>query len=184
MSEQTKKYDAICIGQIVQDILVTNIPEDALTCGEPTIDADQILMAGGGDAINEAATLSRLGNNVALLGRLDQGDVGNMICGDLDRCGINKDLLIRPEDCQSVSVIVVVKPNGEHSFFLGKGENDALQRADIVPGGQSCSGGKPVHSGRAGHQRHCGNFPGGQGGGSHHCGGYDLRFQEAGPPRL
>lgn len=131
MSEQKKKYDAICIGQIVQDILVTDIPEDALTCGQPSIDADQILMAGGGDAINEAATLARLGNNVALLGRLDQGDVGNMICGDLDRCGIKKDLLIRPEDCQSVSVIVVVKPNGEHSFFLGKGKNDALQRADI-----------------------------------------------------
>ena len=33
MKGQEKKYDAICIGQIVQDILVTNIPEEALTSG-------------------------------------------------------------------------------------------------------------------------------------------------------
>lgn len=131
MEKQRKKYDAICIGQIVQDILATNIPEDALTCGIPTIDADEILMAGGGDAINEAATLSRLGNHTGLLARLDRGDVGNMICGDLDRCGISKELLVRPEDCKSVSVIVVVKPNGEHSFFLGKGKNDFLKREDV-----------------------------------------------------
>ena len=131
MKGQEKKYDAICIGQIVQDILVTNIPEEALTSGISTYMADQLLMAGGGDAVNEAAALSRLGDTAALLGRVDRGDVGNMICGDLERCGVNQDLLIRPDDCRSMSVIVVVKPSGEHSFFLGPGENDSLQRKDI-----------------------------------------------------
>ena len=84
MKGQEKKYDAICIGQIVQDILVTNIPEEALTSGISTYMADQLLMAGGGDAVNEAAALSRLGDTAALLGRVDRGDVGNMICGDLE----------------------------------------------------------------------------------------------------
>ena len=52
-----KKYDVICIGQVVQDILVTNIPEDALTCGRDTFLADEILMSAGGDAAIERWTL-------------------------------------------------------------------------------------------------------------------------------
>ena len=121
MKGQEKKYDAICIGQIDQDILVRDIPEEALTSGVSTYVADRLLIAGGGDAINEAATLSQLGNRVALLGRVDRGDVGNMICGDLERCGVSQELLVRPEDCRSMSVIVVVKPSGEHVFFIGHG---------------------------------------------------------------
>ena len=66
MKGQEKKYDAICIGQIDQDILVRDIPEEALTSGVSTYVADRLLIAGGGDAINEAATLSQLGNRDSL----------------------------------------------------------------------------------------------------------------------
>ena len=45
---EKKEFDVISIGQIVQDILVTNIPEDAMTCGKDTFMADEILMSSGG----------------------------------------------------------------------------------------------------------------------------------------
>ena len=59
-----KKYDVICIGFIVQDIVMSNIPYDALT--RDTSVADEGLITSGGDAANQAVTLSYLGSHTAL----------------------------------------------------------------------------------------------------------------------
>ncbi|MCI8465471.1 MAG: carbohydrate kinase family protein [Lachnospiraceae bacterium] len=131
MAGQEKKYDVICIGQVVQDIMVTNIPESALTAGTDTIMAGQVLLASGGDAVNEAAMLAKFGNHAALLTRLDKRNVGDMIYGDLIREGVDTSLLIRPDDCRTFSTVVVVKQNGEHSFLVGPGENFLLKMSDI-----------------------------------------------------
>ncbi|MCI8504908.1 MAG: carbohydrate kinase family protein [Lachnospiraceae bacterium] len=130
MSNQ-KKYDVICIGQVVQDIMVTNIPENALTADTDTIMAGQVLLASGGDAVNEACMLAKLGNRSALLTRLDNRNVGDMIYGDLTREGVDTSLLIRPDDCKTFSTVVVVKENGDHSFLIGPGENFMLKMSDI-----------------------------------------------------
>ena len=65
MSE--KVYDVICIGQVVQDILVTNVPERPFDGETDTVMADSLTLASGGDAANEAVILARLGNRSALL---------------------------------------------------------------------------------------------------------------------
>ncbi len=126
-----KRYDVICIGQVVQDILVTNIPEDALTCGKDTFLADEILMSAGGDAANEASVLAKLGSRSALLTRLDKKEAGNMIFDDLSRQGVDTSLLIRPEDCRTFTAIVVVKPDGSHIFFDGPGHNFTPKLSDV-----------------------------------------------------
>ncbi len=126
-----KKYDVICIGQVVQDILVTNIPEDALTCGRDTFLADEILMSAGGDAANEASVLAKLGSRSALLTRLDKLEAGNMIFDDLTRLGVDTSLLVRPDDCRTFSTVVVVKPDGDHIFFAGPGRNFTLELSDV-----------------------------------------------------
>lgn len=131
MGSQNKKYDVICIGQVVQDIMVTNIPENALTSGTDTVMAGQVLLASGGDAVNEAAMLAKLGNHSALLTRLDKRNVGDMIYGDLVREGVDTSLLTRPDDCKTFSTVVVVKQNGDHSFLIGPGENFMLKMSDI-----------------------------------------------------
>ena len=130
MSNQ-KKYDAICIGQVVQDIMVTDIPEDALNRESDTVLAGQVLLASGGDAVNEACMMARLGNRSALLTRLDKRNVGEMICGDLVKEGVDTSLLIRPDDCKNFSTVVVVKKDGTHTFLEGPGENFMLKMSDI-----------------------------------------------------
>lgn len=131
MDNQNKEYDVICIGQVVQDILVTDIPEDALVSGKDTVMAGQVLLASGGDAVNEAVTLARLGDHSALLTRLDKRNVGDMIFGDLVREGVDTSLLVRPDDCRTFSTVVVVKPNGDHSFLVGPGENFTPEMSDV-----------------------------------------------------
>ena len=128
---EKKEFDVISIGQIVQDILVTNIPEDAMTCGKDTFMADEILISSGGDAVNEAAILAKLGNHAALLTRLDKQAVGEMIYGDLTRQGIDTSLLIRPDDCRTFTAIVVINPKGDHIFFDGPGHNFTPKLSDF-----------------------------------------------------
>lgn len=131
MDNRKKEFDVICIGQIVQDILVTNIPENALTSEKDTFLADEILMSSGGDAVNEAAMLAKFGNRCALLTRLDKKEVGDMIYADLTRQGVDTSLLVRPDDCRTFTAIVVIKPNGDHIFFDGPGHNYTLRMSDI-----------------------------------------------------
>lgn len=131
MNHQEKEYDVICIGQIVQDILVTNIPSDALTSEKDTFMADEILFASGGDAVNEASMLAKYGNHCALLTRLDKKDVGEMIYGDLIRQGVDTSLLVRPDDCRTFTAIVIIGPDGSHTFFDGPGHNFTLKMSDI-----------------------------------------------------
>ena len=131
MNMQNKEYDVICIGQIVQDILVTNIPSDALTSEKDTFMADEILFASGGDAVNEASMLAKYGNRCALLTRLDKKEVGDMIYGDLVRQGVDTSLLVRPDDCRTFTAIVIIGPDGNHTFFDGPGHNFTLKMSDI-----------------------------------------------------
>ena len=82
MGEQ-KKYDVICIGQAVQDILTTNVPKNAFMMETDTVKADSLTITTGGDAVNEAIILSRLGNKSSVVVRLDNRNVGNMIYQEL-----------------------------------------------------------------------------------------------------
>lgn len=130
MSTQ-KKFDVICIGQVVQDILTTNVPEDAFNRETDTVMADSLTIATGGDAANEAVILSRLGNKVALLARLDKRNVGNMIYDDMQSEGIDMSYALRMDDCENFTSMVFIHPNGDHDFIVGPGKNYLPEKADF-----------------------------------------------------
>ena len=50
-----KKYDVVCLGCIVEDIVLTSVPRD--TFYHDTTVAGSGLVSTGGDATNEAVTL-------------------------------------------------------------------------------------------------------------------------------
>lgn len=129
MSE--KVYDVICIGQVVQDILVTNVSERPFDGETDTVMADSLTLASGGDAANEAVILARLGNRSALLSRVDMRNVGNMIFDDMEREGVDTSLLARVEDCETFTSMVFIHPSGDHDFIVGPGKNYTPERKDI-----------------------------------------------------
>lgn len=121
-----KMYDVICMGQVVQDIFVTNIPVNALTSELDSFCAEELLLTLGGDAANEASVLSSLGNKTALIARVGVKGKGNMLKECLEAKGVETSLLIRPSDCDNLSTVVVVKEDGNHTFFIGKDRNSGL----------------------------------------------------------
>lgn len=126
-----KKYDVICIGQAAQDILVTNVPKDAFMRETDTVRADSLTMAPGGDAVNEAVVLSRLGERSSVLIRLDRRNVGDMIFQDLQDENVDVSLIVRPEDCETFTAVIFVHPDGDHDFVVGPGKNYTLERKDV-----------------------------------------------------
>ena len=131
MCETTKKYDVICIGQVVQDILVTNVPENSFMRETDTVQADSLTLTSGGDAANEAVVLARLGERSALLSRVDTRNVGTMIYEDMKREGVDVSLLRQLEDCETFTSLVFIHPSGDHNFIVGPGRNYTPEMTDF-----------------------------------------------------
>ena len=125
-----KEFDVICLGQVTQDIVMTNLELDTEKFFQNATCAEELIFTSGGDAVNESVTLAKLGNHAALLARLDCSEVGDMILGDI-RKYVDTSLLVRREDCRVPSVVVAIKPGGEHYFLLGPSKNYGLELEDI-----------------------------------------------------
>lgn len=136
-----KKFDVISIGFIVQDIVLTDIPANALS--RDTSAASSATVTSGGDAANQAVTLGRLGSHVALLSKIGTDSVGNSIYSTLDDEPVDRSLILRDDDAEMMLSIVVVKPDGERSFLVRYGNQKSylapeditdtvLQSADII----------------------------------------------------
>lgn len=131
MSENEKKFDVICIGQVCQDILATNVPENAFMMETDTVLVDSMMLTSGGDAANESVVLARLGDRSALLSRVDTRNVGTMIYEEMKRDGVDVSLLRQVEDCETFTSMVFIHPSGDHNFIVGPGRNYTPEMADF-----------------------------------------------------
>lgn len=130
MMQEGKRFDVICLGQVTQDIVMTNLELNTEKFFQNATCAEELIFTSGGDAVNESVTLAKLGNHAALLARLDCSSVGEMILSDIQKY-VDTSLLVRKEDCRVPSVVVAIQPGGEHYFLLGPSKNYGLELADI-----------------------------------------------------
>lgn len=128
--EKQKEFDVICLGQVTQDIVMTNLELNTEKFFQNATCAEELIFTSGGDAVNESVTLAKLGDKPALLARLDCSPVGNMILEDIQKY-VDTSLLVRKEDCRVPSVVVAIQPGGEHYFLLGPSRNYGLEPEDI-----------------------------------------------------
>jgi len=125
-----RKWDAICIGYVTQDILLTNIPEDALKRDASV--ADTAMISFGGDAGNQAVALSRLGSRTALLVHIGTDSIGESVYGLLKKEPVDRSLILRKEEYQIMLSVVVVKPDGERSFLVRNANQSAYPAAEEI----------------------------------------------------
>ena len=75
------------IGAAIVDVLVTPADERVFEIG--SCPADQIMMSYGGDALNEATVLQKLGGDVRLLTLLGQDEAGRAVFRRMEQVGLN-----------------------------------------------------------------------------------------------
>lgn len=109
------KYDFTIIGAGVLDVLAR--PVDASVFRTGSSPAQDIAISFGGDALNEATILGRLGKNVQFMTVLGQDDAGAMILEHLKRSRIPTDCVVQSAGFPTGINLVLVDEHGERSFI-------------------------------------------------------------------
>ena len=107
--------EIICAGTVLVDVLVEGI--EAMPRSGETGLVSGVSLATGGDAINQAMSLAKLGDRVGLIGLIGDDILGQFI---KDRCaqyGIAVDGLCVDPDRSTSTSIVLIDQRGERSFL-------------------------------------------------------------------
>ena len=124
-----KKYDVVTLGAAVVDIVVSPVDKGIFTRGSTSV--DDLIIVPGGDAVNQAILLKKLGADAALCCRVGKDALGGMLMSDLEATGVDTTHIAVSADSVTSAAIVLVDANGQRNYITKKGNNYDFCRADI-----------------------------------------------------
>lgn len=123
--------DAVIMGAAIADVLLYPATEDVFRMG--SYPAESVRMSVGGDAINEATILARLGHAPMLATKLGCDGIAGVIEDHCEREGVALHAVREPNLDTGVNV-VLVSPSGERSFITNRnGSLRRLSMQDLLP---------------------------------------------------
>ena len=122
-----EKIDVICIGAAVVDIPLQPVNKNIFDIESYPL--ERIAMTIGGDAINEATVISRLGHKTALMSRVGQDAAGNFIIAACEREGIDTQSLHIDAHIDTSINVGLVTEDGERTFVTNR--NGSLWKTNI-----------------------------------------------------
>ena len=124
--------DVLCVGQLAADILVR--PVERVDFGVDTRRVDGIDIRSGGDSLNVAIGLAKLGNRVGFCGKVGQDQLGDYLAGVIRAAGIDDRGLARTTETTTCACLVLINGRGDRSFFYHGGANELFSPADVDEG--------------------------------------------------
>jgi len=121
--------DVLCVGQLAADILVK--PVERVDYGVDTLRVEGIDIRNGGDCLNAALCLARLGLSVGFAGLVGRDQLGDYLAGVIDRAGIDGRGLRRTDGAGTCACLVLINSRGDRSFFYHGGANDLFSVDDV-----------------------------------------------------
>ncbi|MDD4134843.1 MAG: carbohydrate kinase family protein, partial [Eubacteriales bacterium] len=125
-----KCYDVLCAGLMVMDVIVTGAQRQVFD--QDTQYVQNIQYATGGDALNVAINLAKLGARVAMAGNVGNDAAGTSVIKRLDTAGIGYDLVHVMDDSATATSIVFREEDGERHFLYHPGANDSFTAAQLT----------------------------------------------------
>ena len=115
-------YDILCAGLATYDTILSPIPETLMEADG--VMAENVFTGSGGDAVNTAISLAKLGIRVCVSGCVGKDSFADIIQGDLERAGASAAGLVRDPSLFTNAPVVLVTPSGErHIIRTAKGGN-------------------------------------------------------------
>lgn len=122
-----KKLDAVCVGAAIVDIPLQPVSRDMFEI--ESFPLQQISMTIGGDAINEATIMSRLGHKIGLMSMVGRDAVGNFIMEHCEKNGIDYSGIKVREGIDTSINVGLVTADGERTFVTNR--NGSLWKMTI-----------------------------------------------------
>lgn len=122
-----KTVDVICVGAAIVDIPLQPVSKNIFEVESYPL--ERIAMTTGGDAINEAVIISRLGHKTALLSRIGKDAPGAFILEACRREGIDTQSLWQDEHIDTSINVGPVTEDGERTFVTNR--NGSLWKLNI-----------------------------------------------------
>lgn len=121
------------IGNAIVDVLAGPVDEGVLQVSSTPV--EKITTSFGGDALNEAVVLSKLGKDIEIITKVGNDDAGKRVVNRLKECGIST-LKVKVDDSVETSVnIVLVDQTGERHFITNpNGSQRKLELGDVMEG--------------------------------------------------
>ncbi|HWR30003.1 MAG TPA: sugar kinase [Negativicutes bacterium] len=110
--------EVVIIGAAIVDLPLRPIPEDILH--KVSYPVDEIKMTVGGDAINEATILTRLGHCVRLVSGVGDDPAGNFVWHHCTKNHIVTDYIAVKEDMNTSINVGLVGRDGERTFITNR----------------------------------------------------------------
>ncbi len=121
--------DVFCVGQLAADILVR--PVDRVDFGVDTKRVDGVEIRNGGDSLNVAVGLARLGCSVGFCGAVGADQLGDYLSGVISSAGIDSRCLRRKAGAATCACLVLINSAGDRTFFYYGGTNDTFSPEDV-----------------------------------------------------
>ncbi len=113
-----KTFDVVCVGAAIVDIPLQPVSKNIFD--SESYPLERISMTIGGDAINEATILSRLGNKVALMSMVGDDAVGAYIVEHCAREGIDHTGVRKVPGIDTSINVALVTADGERTFVTNR----------------------------------------------------------------
>ena len=112
MQNGTKKYDILCVGELLIDMMSVDFAEDFSQ-------VEKFKRIQGGSPANLAMNMKRLGNRVRLVASVGKDDMGNYLLQCVEEVGLEKETIARVE--QPTSMILVTRSKDVSNFEAYRG---------------------------------------------------------------
>ncbi|MHB1485243.1 MAG: carbohydrate kinase family protein [Saccharofermentanales bacterium] len=121
--------DVLSIGLMVADIIID--PVDASIFKKDTMKINSIKYAPGGDALNVAINLAKLGVDTGVCGVVGNDPSGKFLIDEANKINVDTSNVFVTDQYATSTSIVMIEPNGERHFaYYGK-SNDAFSHIMI-----------------------------------------------------
>lgn len=110
-----KKMDVLCVGLLIRDMFFRPVGRDIFDIDALNIEVPSIQF--GGDALNQAVILGRLGVGCALAGAVGDDSAGDMVLQFLEKEDVDISHVIKLSESDTTCSYVLCEPSGERHFL-------------------------------------------------------------------
>lgn len=121
-----KKFDAICLGTCLLDISTSGLDFNTFLETEPNL-AESITYSAGGDAVNEAMAMSKLGNRVGLISRVGDDFIGRFLLEQAEAAGVDVASVYRDPDAPTAANNILIGAKDKRIYTISKNKTSRTE---------------------------------------------------------